>query len=370
MKLSILAAPPVPNHGWGRYTRDMIVALDQAGVQITLITSSDAPADPHLPLVAYHRVLPSLIQPRRLNSLRMLRCAPLIRYLTEQADAVHIFAEPYALAASLVRRPVWITAHGTYIPFSSSRRGLGTVFSAFYRHIYQRSRIACVSGYTERQIKAALPNAQTCVILNGVDVARYQPDQQAGLSPDKRGLTVLAVGQVKARKGYHILAQAMLIVHQQFPDVQAILIGDTSDAAYVALIRAQLEADQLTDVVHLLGRVPDDVLLGWYEAADLFALPALNVGGKFEGFGLVYLEASAAGLPVIGTRDCGAEEAIREGLTGLLVPQNDPAATAQAIIQLLGDSELRARMGAAGRAHAQQHSWATVAAQMVAFYGS
>jgi phosphatidyl-myo-inositol dimannoside synthase len=144
--------------------------------------------------------------------------------------------------------------------------------------------------------------------------------------------------------------------------------SDTSDTAYCNAIRAQLEADQLTDTVHLLGRVPDDVLLGWYHAADVFALPALNVDGKFEGFGLVYLEASTAGLPVIGTRDCGAEDAIRDGETGYLIAQNDVTATSQALIRLLSDSDLRSRMGAAGTNFAMQNSWERVAARVLAQY--
>ena len=87
------------------------------------------------------------------------------------------------------------------------------------------------------------------------------------------------------------------------------------DRATVSNVVQQLEADGLQEAVHILGRVPDETLLGWYHAADVFALPAINVGGKFEGYGLVYIEASAAGLPVVGTLDCGAEDAIRDGET-------------------------------------------------------
>ncbi|MBN2471593.1 MAG: glycosyltransferase, partial [Anaerolineae bacterium] len=99
-----------------------------------------------------------------------------------------------------------------------------------------------------------------------------------------------------------------------------------------------------------------------------FALPAINVDDKFEGFGLVYLEAGAAGLPVIGTLGCGAEEAIVAGETGLLVPQSDAGALAAALGQLLADPALRARLGAAGRERAAAYSWANIAAQVRAAY--
>jgi phosphatidyl-myo-inositol dimannoside synthase len=364
MRITMLSVAPVNMHGWGRYTRDLIAALatlDNAP-EIRLLTSIDAPPQREidLPVAAYHRVLPSLTPAPRLSSLRLLAAIPTVARLTAGSDIVHVIVEPYALTVPLARR-VFVTAHGTYTARTAAHR----LFGSLYRRVYQAATIVCVSTYTEAQVRAALGDVQTVVIPNGVDVTRYQ---QPGTAPIKRGPTVLAVGQHKPRKGFHILAQAMRQVREVIPDAQAIFIGDTSDTAYCNAIQAQLEADHLSDTVHLLGRVPDDVLLGWYHAADVFALPALNVDGKFEGFGLVYLEASTARLPVIGTRDCGAEDAIRDGETGFLIPQNDVSATAQALIRLLSDSELRSKMGAAGANFAVQNSWERVAARVLVQY--
>jgi phosphatidylinositol alpha-1,6-mannosyltransferase len=85
--------------------------------------------------------------------------------------------------------------------------------------------------------------------------------------------------------------------------------------------------------------------MSWYGSAHVFALPSLNVGWKFEGYGLAHLEASAAGLPVIGTTDCGAADAIDDGVTGLLVTQAQVAERLPAaIIRLLSDPALAAQM--------------------------
>jgi phosphatidyl-myo-inositol dimannoside synthase len=214
-------------------------------------------------------------------------------------------------------------------------------------------------------VKAVLPGARTFLIHNGVDAARYQANVPL---PEKRGPTILAVGQVKARKGFHVLAQAMRSIRAAIPEVNAVFIGSMADQGYIESINAQLKADGLTDAVHWLGRVPDETLLGWYQAADIFALPAVNIDGKFEGFGLVYLEASAAGLPVIGTLDNGAEDAIRQGVTGFLIPQNDPDALAQTVIRLLRDSNLREKMGSAGKAYSEQHTWDKIAQRVVEVY--
>ncbi len=162
----------------------------------------------------------------------------------------------------------------------------------------------------------------------------------------------------------------MAAVRQRVPDAQCVIIGSLDMGPdYVGRVRAAITTLGLQNCVHLMGRVPDETLLGWYGAADVFVLPSINSEWKFEGYGLVHMEASAAGLPVIGTRDCGAEDAIDDGVTGLLVPQIGIAeALLQAIVALLSDSERARRMGEAGRAKAQNQTWDHVAQQMIALY--
>jgi phosphatidylinositol alpha-1,6-mannosyltransferase len=362
MRIAMLASPPNETHGWGRYTRDVIIALAALGTQVVLITSGDAPETPDLPLASYHRVLPSLIHAPRLMSLRLLAAIPTVQRLTADCDLIHVTAEPYVLAVPPTRRLI-VTAHGTYVPQTATRPLIGLL----YRSAYRRAKIICVSSYTQKQVQAAIPDADTTVILNGVDASRYQ---QQGELPEKSAPTILAVGQVKARKGFHILAKAMRRIREAVPDAEAIFIGDTSDNNYYLSVQAQLQADGLTNAVHWLGHAPESIKLGWYQAADVFALPAVNIDGRFEGFGLVFLEASAAGLPVVGTLDCGAEDVIRDGETGFLTAQNDPDATADAIIRLLKDPVLRSRMGIAGAAYAAKHGWENNARRVLEVYQS
>jgi glycosyltransferase involved in cell wall biosynthesis len=147
-----------------------------------------------------------------------------------------------------------------------------------------------------------------------------------------------------------------------------VIIGDNSNAAYQSRLHAIIEKHDLGRAVHILGRVPEETLIGWYHAADVFALPSINAGDQFEGFGLVHLEAGAANLPAIGTLGCGAEDAIDDGETGYLVPQNDPVALAGAITRLLQDDDLRARLGAANRRKAEAFTWDGVAAKVRSIY--
>jgi phosphatidyl-myo-inositol dimannoside synthase len=362
MRVAFLSANPLNSHGWGRYSRELITALTAQGIEIVLITSTEATAKPDLPVAAYHRVLPSLTPAPRFSSLRLLAAMPTISRLIAGCDVVHVAAEPYALAVPFARRLI-VTAHGTYIPHTAGRSGTG----ALYRSAYQRAKIISVSSYTDQQVKAVLPGTDSVVIPNGVDVERYR---QPAPRPDKHGPTILAVGQAKPRKGLHILAQAMGTIRQAVPDAETVFIGDDSDVEYRRSIDEPLASVGLTGAVRWLGRVSDETLRGWYQTADVFALPAINVGGKFEGFGLVYLEANAVGLPAIGTLDCGAEDAIRDGETGYLIPQNDPSALADVAIRLLRDPDLRRRMGSAARTWAEQNTWEQVARRVVKVYST
>jgi glycosyltransferase involved in cell wall biosynthesis len=362
MHIALIATDPTEAHGWSRHAYDLISALAAHGVQLTLITSRHA-ASLDLPNTTIRRLLPSLTAPPRLLMLRLLSANWAAGRAARHADLLHVLAEPYALAALTVRKPLVVTAHGTYLPLTAQMR----LFGALYRRVYRRAAIICVSRYTERRVKAVLPHAQTRVIPNGVNLARFA--QPVTLSAPKRAPTVLSVGQIKARKGFLEIVEAMALVRAQIPEAQAVFIGETKgDPQYVAQLEARIAALGLQDAVHVLGRLPEPELLAWYAAADIFALHSLNQGQSFEGFGLVYLEASAAGLPVIGTRDCGAEDAIREGETGFLVPQGDVPSLAEAIIRLLRDPDLRRRLGANGQKFAAQHTWEAAARQVLACY--
>lgn len=362
MHVALIATDPSESHGWSRHAHDLIVALAAQGVRMTLITSRHA-APPALPNTNVLPILPSLTAPPRLLRARLLAANWAVRRAARNIDLLHVLAEPYALSALLVRKPLLVTAHGTYLPLTAQTR----LFGALYRQVYRRAQIICVSRYTARRVREVLPSAHSHVIPNGVNLARFA--QPAALNLPKRAPTVLSVGQIKPRKGFLEIVEAMARVREHIPEAQAVFIGSTeSDPPYVARLRERIAALGLQDAVHLLGRLPEAELLAWYAAADVFALHSLNQGRAFEGFGLVYLEASAAGLPVVGTRDCGAEDAIRHDETGFLVAQGDVAGLAEALIRLLRDPELRHRLGAAGQKFAAQHTWEAAARQVLSCY--
>lgn len=365
MRLGLLAADLSHRHGWAHYCLSLIEALQRAGAEMTVISARNCP---YVDGLEIHRLLPDTNPMEKRLLLQSLRAAPEVGKLLRDCNLIHALVEPYAPVGAWIAagRPFLVTAHGSYIDLLSRRRPPA---GAIYRWAFGRARhIACVSHYTAKVIQGVLPGVSTPVIHNAIDPTRFASLPKNAV--DKRGPTVLSVGAIKLRKGTLELVRAMEKVHAALPEAQCVIIGSRdAEPGYVQQVEAEITGLGLSQCVHLLGHVPEETKLAWYGAADVFALPSLHVGRKFEGFGLAYLEASAAGLPVIGTRDCGAEDAIEHEVTGLLVPQSGVTDTlADAIIALLTDPQRATRMGAAGRARVQNWTWDNAALAWLALY--
>ncbi|MGQ9907798.1 MAG: glycosyltransferase family 4 protein [Candidatus Flexifilum sp.] len=366
MHIGLLTADLTLRHGWAHYSLSVAQALRRAGIELTIIAPQGSPGldDADVPV---YPILPTVDPLAGRMLARQLALLTRVRRALSGCDAVHSAVELFAPLAALVagRRPLVITGHGTYVrlpgrPFPSG---------AIYGWAFRRGTLVCVSRYTADEARRALPAARTVVIPNGIDAARF-----AAVEPIPHPYpTVISVGAIKARKGTIPLIRAIARARERVPDLRAYLVGSlTAEPEYARAARAEIDRLGLGEVVQLTGRIGDEDLLALYARADVFALPSINVDGKFEGYGLALLEASAAGLPVIGSRGCGAEDAVVDGETGLLVPQmngDQPnEALAAALVTLLTDRERAARMGAVGRARAQAQTWDRHAAALLALY--
>jgi len=162
---------------------------------------------------------------------------------------------------------------------------------------------------------------------------------------------ILAVGRLIARKGFDILLSAFAALDQtKFGDVQLVIAGDGPE--YDALDR-QAENEMVATSVHLITDASDEDLAALYAGAQVFALTPRNLPGDFEGFGIVYLEAAARGVPQAGTRTGGVPEAVVDHETGLLAPPDDTAAVGDALARILSATALRERLGKAARTRAE-----------------
>lgn len=362
MHIGALTCELEPTHGWARYSLDLLSALHRAGVRVTALVPRGARTD--LPF-AVRAVLPV-----RQSPLTLALSVPVAGRELREADLIQTLIEPLSHLGAVTAgaRPYVLSTYGTFSMLPVNGGVLGRI--AHGRAFRRADRIVCSSTYTERMVHTHTPAARTVFIPGAVEGQRFADAVQRAQPFPKRGGVVLFVGAVRPRKGTLALVQAFDRVRFAHPDALLVLIGNTeADPAYAQQVRDAIRELGLTDNVLMPGRLPEAEVLRWYRTADVFAMPCLNVGKTFEGFGLVYLEANAAGLPVVGTRDNGGESAIHHDQTGLLVSQaNAVEETAHALDALLRDPALRARLGAAGKAYALTQTWDAVAQRYIALY--
>jgi phosphatidylinositol alpha-mannosyltransferase len=204
--------------------------------------------------------------------------------------------------------------------------------------------------------------ARYTVIPNGVEVDRFAPEFVAPLPEFSDGRpNILFVGRPEKRKGVGYLLRAYPEIKNAFPDARFIIIGagDWENSPY----RAYIDRHRLSDIV-VVGQVSDAELPRYHRSAQVFCAPA--VAG--ESFGVVLLEAMAAGLPIVASDIEGYAQVLRDEHEGLLVPPRDAPALAAAICRVLQDRNLALRLGAFGRETAQLYSWPRIAEQVLDFY--
>ena len=202
----------------------------------------------------------------------------------------------------------------------------------------------------------------------GVDVDTFHPGVDGSEVRRRHGLTgrpvIVCVSRLVPRKGQDMLIRALPAVRRRVPGAALLLV---SGGPYRAkLERLAREHDVESDVV-FTGSVPWAELPQHYAAGDVYAMPCRTraAGLDVEGLGIVYLEASATGLPVIGGDSGGAPDAVREGETGFVVGGRDRAALTARLIDLLTDADLAKRMGEAGRAWVEREwRWTSQAARL------
>jgi len=289
-------------------------------------------------------------------------------------DVVHAIKDyPHNLvaqtAASLAGKPCVATAHGTYTiqPLLDERH------RARASKTYQRfARIISVSRYTRGKLLklmgSELAPERVDVIPNSVPAEEFAEPRALANVAWKDQLFTLGIGEVKERKGHHLGLAAWCRIAPDFPDWQHYIVGKLAGDEYEARLRKLVSDAGLDERVHFLGNVNEDEKIDLLQRAQCFVHTPVTAGdGGFEGFGIVYLEASAAGTPVIGTKDCGAEDAIVHESTGLLVEQT-VADVSAALRRILSSAGLRHELATAGREHARASNWGANAERVLAIY--
>jgi phosphatidylinositol alpha-1,6-mannosyltransferase len=264
-------------------------------------------------------------------------------------------ALPLGLVGPHLSMPYGLVLHGAEVTVPGR---LPLSRQALRRVLRGAEEIVAAGGYPAAEAeRAAGRSLPVTVVPPGVDVERFHPLDDAerraarsrlGLPED--GRLVVSISRLVPRKGMDVLIQAAQRLAPERPDLTVAIAGGGRD-------RARLErlVNRSGAPVQLLGRVPDDDLPALYGAADVFAMLCRNrwAGLEQEGFGIVFLEAAACGVPQVAGDSGGAAEAVVDDETGLVVHRpDDPEAVASALARLLDDKDLRMKLGDAARTRA------------------
>jgi phosphatidylinositol alpha-1,6-mannosyltransferase len=290
--------------------------------------------------------------------LPSLRVGRAVRKIARERSIATVFfgaAAPLGLLAQGLRRAgvmrIVALTHGHEVwwakvwPFSWAIRRIGSGVD----------HLTYLGSYTQSQISQSLSKrAQNAMvkIAPGIDTEHFAPQESASQLRAELGLTdkkvIVSVGRLVHRKGQDTLVEALPAILSSVPDAHLIFVGEGPYKDYLVKRASELKVMQ---AITFIGRIQYAQLPRYICVGDIFAMPSRSrlAGLEVEGLGIVYLEASACGLAVIGGKSGGAPDAVLEGETGFAVDGTSPQEVASAAIKLLNDPALAQQMGARGR---------------------
>ncbi|HSP04378.1 MAG TPA: glycosyltransferase family 4 protein [Acidimicrobiales bacterium] len=265
-------------------------------------------------------------------------------------------ALPLGLLGPHLARPYDVLLHGAEVTVPGRLPGSRL---ALRRVLLGARRVIAFGGYPAAEAEhAAGRSLPLAVVPCGIDSSRFRP-----LDPTEKaevrarhglhdGPLVLSLSRLVPRKGMDVLIDASARLAARVPELQVAIAGSGRDRERLDRRVAATGAP-----VTFLGRVPEEDLALVHGAADVYAMLCRSRWGGLEqeGFGIVFLEAAAAGVPQVAGDSGGASEAVLDGETGFVVDPTDDDAVAVALERLLSDDDLRARMGEAARTRAVEH---------------
>lgn len=351
MKICYLNHDTLSNTGAGRFYNYFTAAVKKAipSIDIEVLTSED------------------ILYP---NKFKLLLALPVISKILKRCDIVHALdGWPYGVIAALailgLKKKLIITAIGTGAVQPLYNWWKRPLMKLVYR---KADQVIAVSNNTRREIIKIIPDLKINVINHGVDYEKFQiPNSKLQTNFKFQNLKpyILSVGALKKRKGYEYSIKAFAEIAPTFPNLKYVIVGNGPEKENTQLLITNY---QLQDRIVFLENLLEEELITLYKNAELFILLPQDVGKDIEGFGLVFLEAAACGLPVVATKESSAEDAVLDGQNGILVPPQDWKAAAEAVKRIFSDSNFRKSFSERSLRFARSMSWDKVADQYKNIY--
>lgn len=272
--------------------------------------------------------------------------ARLRRHAREQSvEVVHFpSALPLGVLGKRLGLPYAVSVHGGEFMIASRLPGVRRVLGSVINHA---SVVLPQSSFAETCLRRIAPRVPMQRVTCGVDPERYGQDSVDAVKI-KGGPVIVCVSRLVARKGPRTLIKALPLIHKRHSGARMLIVGDGPDRRKLAALAASLGVER---AVTFAGAVPWNEVPSYYAAGEIFALPTRTrfFGTETEGLPLVFLEAAASGLPLVGGDAGGVSDAVREDETGHLIDGGSVEETAGAILKLLDDPAAARAMGGRAR---------------------
>jgi D-inositol-3-phosphate glycosyltransferase len=385
--------------GMNVYVRDLTRQLGRLGVHVDVFTRSQ---DEHVPHILHDLGYGNRVVHVPAGSEKPLPKPDLVNYLPEFVSGIQKFATEKGIHYDLIHSHYWLSGiagealkKNWHAPLVHMFHTLGLMKNRVARSPEEMEGEYRIDGEQRvlraaDRIVAATPaelaqlqflyqadEHKVTIIPPGVDTSRFYPipsdEARAVIGVPPRGCIILYVGRIEPLKGVDILIRAMAIMHQngalqECPQGLMIIGGDPQASpdemnAEMARLQALCRELGMEDIILFLGKRDQDFLPYYYSAAEVLVMPS-----HYESFGLVALEAMACGTPVVASQVGGLAFLVQDGTTGYVVPDDDPQALADRLIQLIRDPHLRHKMGEQAAAYAQEYAWERIASRILALY--
>jgi len=326
VKILLIAPTTEPVSGWGTYAKNTQNGLIEAGNEVFMLTTSEGLPGP-LSLMS--------------SPFSIWKAAQLIKKVVSNhnPDVIHILAEPYAIAIPIaaVKTPWVMNFHGTYSVTPHTHwltRGL------MRKALRSAAGFLVCSNYTLKQVQDVLPKEMYDNVIQKTHPIRLAVELPK--TEKSNGTDVLFVGEIKARKGVLelVLGFAHYVKTHSSTAVLHLAGNYKEDGGYIEQIRKHIASTGIKDQVKIHGRVDDIALQGLFNNAGAFVMLSKQDEYNFEGYGLVFLEANARGVPTISSKESGGAEAVIDGETGFVVDHGNVQDIADRLHKILDEKSI------------------------------
>jgi glycosyltransferase involved in cell wall biosynthesis len=346
MKIAILVGlfPPKWLAGTEIATYNLADHLARGGHEVHVITSHDAglPEFSEENGFSVHRIAWPKIRFLGIVTFWAKVC---LKIQTIKPDVFHaqslLCGIPAVVAKKSLKIPyvVWGQGSDIYLPDRFTRMTS--------KSILQNADAVLALTEDMKQKMREICDRDISVVPNGIDLERFK--NSSGGEKGSNAKTIIFVGRLHPVKGGQYLIEAMAIVHRAMPDVKLVIVGDGVERTRLEQLAKKLD---LNSCIQFAGQVPQERIPQIMHQADVFALSSLS-----ESFGIVNIEAMAAGLPIVATNVGGIPDIVEEGVNGYLVNAKNPEELADKILFLLQNDEMREEISANNREKAELYTW-------------